>query len=389
LTDVAVVSRFGVPETEFLRRVDPGLEIPWTLQTGLGAERQLPKKIVVSFDYVFTRGAHLWRESNINAPVLPAGFETLTGYLLSRDFDNRPGRDGRRPLTGSNADVVRFTLGESTSSTPGSITVENGLRVVSLGLNAPRSSNVAAALNAVRFLRPDPSLGQVEQLESSGNSFYHGAVFTFRQSVGTRLSFRVSYTLSKVIDEGTTNTASPQDLLDRRSERALSLQDQRHRAALSGTFKTLLGLDLSPVVVIGSSRPFNIGSGVDRNLNDIQNDRPNFIALIERPQWRRPGQPGDSGIRNSLALAPIGSSGNLPRNYGRGPGTRAINLRASRSFSIKEIVRIRAAADVFNLFNNAWFSFGSEFINRDDADLLVARRTQRPRIIQLNLRVSF
>jgi hypothetical protein len=94
-------------------------------------------------------------------------------------------------------------------------------------------------------------------------------------------------------------------------------------------------------------------------------------------------------MKNSLALAPIGSSGNLPRNYGRGPGTRVVNVRASRGFTLGERVKVRPAFDVFNLFNNAVFSFGSEFIDRDDADFLIPRRTQRPRIIQLSLRVSF
>jgi hypothetical protein len=52
-------------------------------------------------------------------------------------------------------------------------------------------------------------------------------------------------------------------------------------------------------------------------------------------------------------------------------------------------MRLRPAVDVFNLFNNTVFSFGSEFVDRDDADFLVARRTQRPRTIQLSLKASF
>ena len=94
-------------------------------------------------------------------------------------------------------------------------------------------------------------------------------------------------------------------------------------------------------------------------------------------------------VKESLMLAPIGESGNLPRNFGRGPGTRTINLRASRTFRASEQIRIRPAVDVFNLFNNTIFSFGSEFIDRDDADFLVPRRTQRPRTIHLSLKVSF
>ncbi|HSO75638.1 MAG TPA: TonB-dependent receptor, partial [Blastocatellia bacterium] len=390
ISDQSIVTRFGVAETEFLRRVDGNLEIPYTIQTGLGIERQISKKLVATFDYIFTRGAHLWRESNVNAPVLPQGFSNFTEYLMSRDFDNRPDSDGERPVSGSNADVVRFDSGTNTSTSSGAIKVVNGLRVLTLGLNAPRSSNITAALNAVRSLRPDPSLSQVELLESTGNSFYLGGIFSARYAFGSHAQVRAVYTLSKSIDEGTTNTASPQDLNDRRAERALSLQDQRHRITFSGVFRVpRVELQLAPIVSFGSSRPFNIGAGFDRNLNDIQNDRPNFLAPIGRPEWRRPGSSPATEIKNNLALAPIGSTGNLPRNYGRGPGTRTLDLRISRSFAINEHVKLRSAVDAFNVFNNTVFSFGSEFVDRDDADFLLPRRTQRPRSINLSLKVYF
>ncbi len=389
ISDGALIKRFGISETSFLRRVSPDLEIPYTLQTGLGIERQFGKKLVATADYIFTRGSHLWRESNVNAPVLPAGFASFTEFLLSRDFDNRPDRSGKRPLTGSSADVVRFDLSASTTTTPGAIQTVNGVRIITLGLNAPRSANIATALNAIRFLRPDPSLTQVELLESTGNSFYHGGIFSVRYALARRASFRVVYTLSKLIDEGTTNTASPQDLFDRRAERSLSLQDQRHRISFSGLFQVpLVKLDLAPIISFGSSKPFNIGAGFDRNLNDIENDRPNFITPIGRPEWRRPAS-GAVDVKAALALAPIGSSGNLPRNYGRGPGTSSINLRASRIFRWREHVRLRPAVDVFNVLNNTVFSFGSEFIDRDDADFLIPRRTQRPRTVQLSLKAFF
>ncbi|MEW6213038.1 MAG: TonB-dependent receptor [Acidobacteriota bacterium] len=162
VTDRSLIGRFGLSEKEFLRRVDANLEIPYTIQTGLGVEREITKRLAVSADYIFTRGAHLWRESNINAPVLPSGFADFTEYLLSRDFDNRPDKSGRRPITSTSADVVRFDLGANSSSTAGAIRIENGIRLLTLGLNAPRSTNIAAALNAVRFLRPDPSLTQID-----------------------------------------------------------------------------------------------------------------------------------------------------------------------------------------------------------------------------------
>jgi len=389
ITERSLIDRFGIKETEFLRRISPSLQIPYTVQTGLGIERQVTKKLVVTADYIFTRGAHLWRESNVNAPRLPEGFSSLTEYLTSRDFDNRPSPGSSRPISGANADIVRFDLGANTSTTTGAIKTENGIRILTLGLNAPRSANITAALNAARLLRPDPSLTQVELLESTGNSFYHGGIFSVRYNAGRVAHLRAAYTISKFIDEGTTNTASPQDLNDRRAERGLSLQDQRHRFVVSGTLLVpLVRVEVSPVVSFGSSKPFNIGAGFDRNLNDISNDRPNFLVPIGRPEWRQPGSEiGD--IKAKLMLAPIGSSGNLPRNFGRGPGTQTIDVRVSRTFHPRERLRIRPAIDMFNVFNNTVFSFGSEFIDRDDADFLVPRRTQRPRMLLLSIKLSF
>ncbi|MBI3653892.1 MAG: TonB-dependent receptor [Acidobacteria bacterium] len=389
VTDANLAPTYGVKETGFLRRVSKDLQIPYTVQSGLGIERQVSKNLVITADYIFTRGAHLWREANINAPLLPAGFASFTDYLMSRDFDNRPVQ-GARPIASSNADVVRFDAGANTATTTGAIKTVNGVRILTLGLNAPRSSNLSAALKAVRVLRPDPSLTQVELLEATGNSFYHGGIFSVRYRLGRRVHFRAAYTLAKFIDEGTTNTASPQDLQDRRAERALSLQDQRHRFVCSGQLQIpKLNLDLAPIVAFGSSRPFNIGAGFDRNLNDIENDRPNFLTAIGRPLWRKPNSELADAVKNALALAPIGASGNLPRNYGRGPGTFTFNLRVARTFALSERIKLRGAIDVFNVLNRTTFSFGSEFIDRDDKDFLIPRRTQRPRVLQLNLKLDF
>jgi hypothetical protein len=390
ITDRTLIDQFGLSETKFLRRVSPDLEIPYTLQSGIGIERQLTKSMIATADYIFTRGAHLWRETNVNAPLLPSGFPNFSQYLLSRDFDNRPSSSGDRPISGSTADVVRFDNGANTSSTSGAIRTENGVRVLTLGLNTSRSSNITAALNAIRLLRPNPSLTQVELLESTGNSFYHGGIFALRYSLGRRAHFRAVYTLSKLVDEGTTNTASPQDRFNRRAERSLSLQDQRHRFTFSGLFQVpLVDIDLAPIVSFGSSKPFNIGAGFDRNLDDIANDRPDFLTEIGRPVWRRPGSGPATDVQSALMLAPLGSSGDLPRNYGVGPGTQTISLRASRTFAVHEHIKLRPSVDVFNVFNNTVFSFGSEFIDRDSATFLIPQRTQRPRTILLGLKVTF
>src|SRR5262245_25019186 len=276
------VAELGVRESGFLRRIGGDFRIPESYQASLGLEREVARGLKVEVNYLFNRGLHLWREINANAPRLPAGFNNFTEYLLSRDFDNsRNSATGQRPITATgNADVARFNL----SQTPSQTITEGRRRVVVIGLNNPSTANNsigrAGALAAIRNLRPDQSVTQVEELQSRGNSYYHGVSFEAQLRGAERGFLRASYTLSKLIDDGVVNTSSPLVVGDFRRERALGLQDARHRVAISGGYlfpAWLARMNLSGVFNYGSSSPFSIGvRGNDRNLDAVNNDRPNL-----------------------------------------------------------------------------------------------------------------
>ena len=132
------------------------------------------------------------------------------------------------------------------------------------------------ALAAINNLRPDPTRGELEQLISAGNSFYRGMTVELRKRFGSGFTFRAGYTLSSLIDDGVVNTSDALVPGDFRAERARSLLDRRHRFVFSGTFD-LRVLQLSPIWRVASGAPFNISlGGVDRNLDDVSNDRPNY-----------------------------------------------------------------------------------------------------------------
>src|SRR6185295_20360035 len=111
---------------------------------------------------------------------------------------------------------------------------------------------------------------------------------------------------------------------DFRAERARSLLDRRHRFVFSGAFalpRYLGALQLSPIWRVASGAPFNISlGGVDRNLDDVSNDRPNFTGNLSSLRWREDGDPLDPALLTQFSLPTIGQSGNLPRNAGTGPG---------------------------------------------------------------------
>src|SRR5204862_7114801 len=82
----ALVQQFGVTNTAFSRRLDPALKIPESYQINAGIEHDLGRGFSVEANFTFTRGIHLWREFNANAPLLPSGYANFTEFLPSRDF---------------------------------------------------------------------------------------------------------------------------------------------------------------------------------------------------------------------------------------------------------------------------------------------------------------
>lgn len=396
--DDSRVKQLGVREAGFLRRLSADFRIPESYQATFGFERDLNRGFKLEVNYVFNRGLHLWREVNANAPHLPVGFNNFADYLTSRDFDNR--RDpltNQRPITATgNADIVRFNR----SQTPTQTIKENNQTIVVFGLNNPSTSNATsglkAALETIRQFRPDPSLTQIEELQSRGNSNYHGISFEITRRFKASAFVRASYTLSKLIDDGIVNTSSPLVVGDFRRESAQSLLDARHRVAISGYFQTprmIGGMKLAGTLNFASARPFSISAnGNDRNLDDVDNDRPNFVGDLDSIRWRNPSSSLNQTLADSFSLPTIGTVGNLPRNAGRGPASYTLNLRLSRAFHITERHNLEFQIEAFNPLNSTVFSFGAEYVDYGPSilgDFLTPHRTVKPRTLRAGLKFDF
>ncbi len=417
-SDSSLVTQFGHSLVNFSRRLDPRIKIPESYQANIGFERELAGKIVVEANYTFNRGLHLWREFNANAPQLPRGFKDFSEYLLSRDFANfRDAMGARRIYDAQTAgDLVRFVNHPFDSANPEAPAriVEFGVPVSIFNLNSTGSTTaLEAALAALQGLRPDPTRGQIEQLDSIGNSFYHGLTVEARRryarvaASGFGFSLRAAYTLSRLIDDGVVNTSSALRVGDFRNERARSLLDRRHRFVISGVIDTprvLAALRIAPVLRLASGAPFNLSiGGLDRNLDDVSNDRPVFNADVSLLRWRRPGEPLDARLLEAFRLPTIGQTGNLPRNAGTGPAFFTFDLSVTREFRVRENLRIRPVVELDNVLNMTVFTFGAEFVNfnalRATATaeqrqafldtFLVPTRTLRPRQIRVGVRFDF
>ena len=433
-TNSYTVRQLSIPANVF-RSLSPDLQIPQSYQANLGFEREISKGLVFETNVTFNRTVRLWRETNPNAPILPAGLTdhpgsgdgrvTYTDYLLGITTGTN------RFFMGSPTDVGGTHAGNQTSTTAcTTATTECWVNLNTPSTTFPSGGCATAAPNtaycraiaALNPLRP-PALfaqfgqTQLETVTSIGNSRYWGAVFELRNRYrqwgeGFGGSWRLVYTLSRLMDDGIVNTSDPTTPGDFRGDWSRSLADRTHRIALTATIDTpwwLGKLRISPLFRYGSGAPFNLSAGgVDRNLDDVSNDRPNFVGNVDDIQWRvHASSPFPAALAGQLSLAPLGSPGNLPRNAGSGPSLWQFNLNITREWKLTERFRLRPSFEITNPLNMNIFSFGSNFIDLENLPIctsgapltpaqaeacnrfLAPTRTMTHRRMRLGLRFDF
>lgn len=408
-----------------LRSVDPTLKIPESYQFNIGFERELVKGMVFEANYTWNKTIRLWRDRNINAPVLPSGYADFTDYLIRNPFQLSPTRrytfylgsptdgfgtstapNGTTPCTTSTTNCYVNLNTTSTSATAPLVAVAGST-------NNSTGGPIGIALAAIANLRPNQNFEEQSRIGSIGKAFYQGLILEMRSRLrkfgyGFGGSYRVAYTLSSTKDDGLNNTSNAEINGDFAREYTRTLQDRRHRIAVSGTFDTpywLGKLRFSPLFRAGSSAPFNLGNGGrDRNLDDLSTDRLNFSGNLADLVYRKPGSPFPDALASQFSLTPIGAKGgNLPRNAGTGPAFFTFDLSVTREFRLSERMRIRPNIEFDNILNATVFNYGAAFIdftalgtNATPAQIqdfrnrfLVPTRTYRQREIRLGIRFDF
>ena len=410
-----------------LRSVEPDLKIPESYQFNVGFERELGRGFVFEANYTSNKTVRLWRDYNPNAPIVPAGYNDFTAYLLANPFQLSPtrlytfylgdvndgsgihagGPTGATCTTTTANCYVNLNSSNSTSTIP-------AVAVAGTNNNAT-GTPIGIALAAVARFRPDQTVEETSRIGSRGSAYYNGLILELRRRFrklpyGFGASMRVAYTLSSTKDDGLNNTANAEVNGDFSREWARNLQDRRHRLAFTGSFDTpwwLGKVRFSPLFRYGSSAPFNLGDGgVDRNLDDVSTDRLNFFGNLNDIRYREPGSPIPDALIGQFSLQPIGArSGNLPRNAGHGPSFYTFDLNLTREWKFGERFRLRPVIEFGNIFNAAVFSYGAEYIDfqalRNDGtaptptqllarqNFLVPTRTYRQRQIRLGMRFDF
>jgi hypothetical protein len=225
---------------------------------------------------------------------------------------------------------IEHQLGDSTTLALGYEYVNGSALVMSINQNVPTC--VASGNN--NGCRPDSSHANNSQYSSAGDSTYHGMHVSLSQRTRAWGQYRVSYTLSKAMNNvGEAFFSSPIDPTDLSKDWGRSDNDQRHKLVVNGSVSTPSGpadtfweylshdLLLSGMLQAYSAPPFNITSGV----TTIQ---------------------GTAG-------RPIVDGEFIPRNSGQGTAFFMLNARVSRAFRFGSRTVVELMLEGFNLTDRA------------------------------------
>ncbi len=244
--------------------------------------------------------------------------------------------------------------------------------IISVNQNVP--SCVAAGTN--NGCRPDPTYANNSQYSSEADSHYHGLHVSFVQRPTQWGSYRVSYSLSKSMNNvGENFFSSPIDPFDLSKDWGRSDDDQRHRLVINGSANSSMepadtaldllthGFQVSSMLQFYSSLPFNITSGV----TTVQ---------------------GTAG-------RPVVNAEFIERNAGVGSDFFSISARVSRSFRVGGSAQIEGLVEAFNLTNrrnnltrNTNFGSGA-YPTSPSATFNQITAVGDPRTIQFALRLRF
>ncbi len=266
----AQLIEFAVPGSVY--RLDEGLQAPYTLQSVISVERQLPRNLTLAASYINIRTLHVLRTRPLNAP-LPGTF--IPGVPAS----------GVRPL-----DCADFI---------------------------PPDINPSTRCNIFAY-------------ESSGRYNQNQFIVNFSSRFHRNVTMNAYYVLGKANSDADGSGSLPANPYDLSTEYGRATNDIRHRFVMTGNFRAPWGITLAPFVIVQAGRPFNITLGRDINGDTLNTERPALAPAgadcSDTVNFR-------CTPFGNFKLTFLAGDVMIPRNFGKGPGTTTVNLRVSKTWS--------------------------------------------------------
>jgi len=192
----------------------------------------------------------------------------------------------------------------------------------SRGVHELRSLDVNAPLAGIY---PMGNANPVFLTTSSGVYNQNQLSVNFNSKVNRAVALTGSYTANRARSNTDGLSTFPANPYDYAGEYGPASTDVHNRATLAGTINLRWNIRLSPLVNMQSGAPFDITAGSDLYGTTLFNGRPGFAPIGST----KPGL-----VQTSYGLLdPNPSPGEalVPRNYGRGPGQMAVNLKAGKT----------------------------------------------------------
>jgi hypothetical protein len=315
---------------------------------------------------------HDWYESNLYDQTLRVnGVAQRDLLILNPGYPDPAGGVGSVVLRGGRiqADpnlempyVHQMSIGIERRLTPALNLQTSFTRMI--GRNQLRSRDINAP--DTFGIRPEPTVGTVTQIESTGRSSTNRLNVSANYRVPqTRTFVNVGYTLSSIRNMSDSALALPANSFAPDAEWGPSSQDVRHRLNAMVNLGLPYGVRASFMVNAQSASPYTVTAGRDVNGDGVSNDRPGGVGRnSERgaARWElntrvtravsfggpRAGRQGGRGAQ--VAPGQGGGVGPGPGGRGRGgpggPADGALGNAANQRFTVEFYVQ------AFNLLNH-------------------------------------
>jgi Carboxypeptidase regulatory-like domain len=188
--------------------------------------------------------------------------------------------------------------------------------------------------------RPDPTVGNVTDVESSAFSSGHRLMIGVGPANPIKGFFwNANYLLMKATNEADSPFSLPVNNLDRRAERGPSASDIRQLFSAFASKKLFSGFSASAIVSLTSAVPYNIVTGFDNNRDTVINDRPQGTGRNDargagrweigaRLSWGKDFGPEQKqgGGGPQIRMVRVGGEGAAPPSLSMGGGNKRFHL---------------------------------------------------------------